>query len=169
MRAEPRVVILSFLFFFALLYPFAWILEPLFKKRNSFIFVLFCFGGKNVGGATFRVFLLQLGRNILNRLFWRGVFTLTKAFHQQGGHSHTLQAKVPPPFFLSQLWLITLVNNPHRVAEVEAHDGVWHAVIPELQGPVRGARQEDPGVEGVPSEIDNFRPGKRWRMFLPAF
>lgn len=89
---------------------------------------------------------------------------MTKALHQQGGHS-----QIPPP---SKLWPTTLVNHTHRVAEVEAHDGVRHAVIPELQGPVRGAREEDPGMEGVPSDIGDFgdfRPGKRWRMFLLAF
>lgn len=39
---------------------------------------------------------------------------------------------------------------PHRIAQVEAHYGVGHVVVPELYRPVRRARHEDPGVEKVP-------------------
>lgn len=41
---------------------------------------------------------------------------------------------------------------PHRISKVEAHDRVRHAVVPQLDRPIRRARHEHPGMEGVPPD-----------------
>lgn len=40
----------------------------------------------------------------------------------------------------------------HWRAQIEGHDGGRVAVVPQLHGPVRGARQEHARVEGVPPQ-----------------